>query len=658
MSSYTDISGHRVDQNVANYHTIDPASHPDCLDDEAFSALLNDSSTCGNTPAVFNSGVYTVYNDPAATYSCLDTDGDGLDDNSGDDCNTVAQARPTGSKGKPGPHAGPGMRGGCGSGSPAWEVNMVNMNLFVTDSPLWYNPPFGPPVRVTLSYNSEGRVSPLSSFGNNWSFSYGGYLSPDPGGNVTVIMPDGREDIYTPDGAGGYNPPAGVFNSLTKHSGTHYELSMPDGTIYVFDTVTNMTPLSLSIGAIKDPYGQSLAISFTNGTITKITDASGRETHFTDPDGDGLIDAVNDPFGRSALFEYDSSGNLTAITDMGGYRTDITYDPRGYISAFGNGNAMWRFKIEPPDGNITDAASYPAPGASMGEHYRITVTDPEGAKEEFYYFGPYSWHVSAGEYIDYVSPYKNNLTSAGKTYYFLTGSRVTGKASKVLYPEGGYVIYDYDPSTGMLLRETDYHGNGISHSFSYSYNSSGRVSSVVDPKGSTTHYDYYGNGIDIKRISMDLASTAADDDITLMTFTYNGSTHDIASITNRMSIVTEFSYDSKGRLTHITKAKGTAVEAVRDYIYDPSSEELIEVRSNGSILETYSYDSKGRIRTRTDAAGITMAYDYNDLDGITRITYPDGRSTTYSYSTCCAGLTDSVTGRNGVTVNFIYDRMR
>jgi hypothetical protein len=41
---------------------------------------------------------------------------------------------------------GPSMNGGAPNGAPAWTVNMVNMNFYMTDIPLWYQPPIGPSV--------------------------------------------------------------------------------------------------------------------------------------------------------------------------------------------------------------------------------------------------------------------------------------------------------------------------------------------------------------------------------------------------------------------------------------------------------------------------------------------------------------------------------
>ena len=38
---------------------------------------------------------------------------------------------------------------------------------------------------------------------------------------------------------------------------------------------------------------------------------------------------------------------------------------------------------------------------------------------------------------------------------------------------------------------------------------------------------------------------------------------------------------------------------------------------------TFTYDDYGRRRTVTDAAGLTLTYDYDALDRVTQVTYPD-----------------------------------
>ncbi len=53
-------------------------------------------------------------------------------------------------QGAPGRNEGPdNSENKSECGAPKWSVNMVNMNLFVTDTPLWYSNPIGPSVEIS-----------------------------------------------------------------------------------------------------------------------------------------------------------------------------------------------------------------------------------------------------------------------------------------------------------------------------------------------------------------------------------------------------------------------------------------------------------------------------------------------------------------------------
>jgi hypothetical protein len=46
--------------------------------------------------------------------------------------------------------------------------NPVNMNLVVSDTPLWYSNQFGPSVAITITYNSQDSLNQVRPFGNKW----------------------------------------------------------------------------------------------------------------------------------------------------------------------------------------------------------------------------------------------------------------------------------------------------------------------------------------------------------------------------------------------------------------------------------------------------------------------------------------------------------
>jgi RHS repeat-associated protein len=536
-------------------------------------------------------------------------------------------------------------------GAPAWSVNMINMNLFVTDTPLWYDPPIGPSVSITVSYNSQSSVTHNEPFGSKWQFNYGSYLVVDTSGSVLIFMPDGRYDVFSPNGAGGYRKPYQVFNTLTRIADNYFELRLPDDTVYVYRIPPGTSSQQPFLTEIRDAHGNPITISYdANVHITAITAADGKVFTLS-YNASGLCTNAADPFGRSARFEYDASRNLTKIIDMGGYWSSFTYDANAYLTSIANERGTWGFWIE-PSGPAGNSDNYPPPGdPNTWANYRITITNPVGQREEFFYYGGcdqdweygcggQTWYVSPRDYIPWQSQQVNNYRSrTPKTRYLPTLSGQQGEISKTLYPEGDYVQYGYDTSTGNRTSFTDTHG----HTWRYTFNALGRATSVTDAKGTTTAFTYATNGVDLLSASNGLGQ---------ILMAYNPQ-HDLISLTDRLTNTTTFAYNAYGQIL----AQVDALAITNDYLYD-ASHHLAELRRAGQTLERLTYDAAGRVRTRTDTTGLTVTNDYNGLNQVVRITYPDGRFESYTYSTCCPRLLDSVTDRGGRITLFIHDALK
>jgi len=535
------------------------------------------------------------------------------------------------------------------------KTNMVNLNLFLSTNPLGYRSPVGPSPRITLSYNSQSSTAYNEPFGNKWQFNYGSYLVEDPAGNVTIFMPDGRRDVYKPDGAGGYTRPYRVFNRLTKVGENHFDLRFPDDTLYVYTVPPGTSSLQPFLVEIRDARGQGLAFGYNADVQLKtIADALGRITTITYYQGghnDGLVKQVTGPFGRSAHFEYDANRNLTKITDMGDW-TRFTYDEDVYLTSMGNERGVWEFSIEPADGVVAFSDDYPPPGGHMWESYRITVTNPSGGKEEYFYHGGcggavginacgYGWYVSPRDYVPYESSSVNNFRSAPKTVYYLTsiGSDQV-EIEKVTTPEGNSISYGYDPVTGDRTSITDAHG----HTVNLTYNEMGRITSITDAREIATTLTYYDNGVDLFEIKNGLGT---------ILLTYNDA-HDVTSITDRLNHTTTFTYNGYGQMTSRTDAKDE-LDIVTTYEYDPATRLLEEVLRDGKRIAGFTHDPKDRVRTYADATGLVVTLDYNDLDKITRITYPDEKFISITYSSSSPSLIDSISDRSGRIAYFFYN---
>ncbi len=546
----------------------------------------------------------------------------------------------------------------CSEGAPAWSVNMVNMNLYVTDTPLWYDPPIGPRVAITLSYNSQSSITHWEPFGSKWQFNYASYLVVDTSGSVLLFMPDGRYDVYSPDGNGGYRKPYRVFNTLTQIAINHFELRFPDDTVYVYSIPAGTSSLQPFLTEIRDAHNNSLTFGYgsfgLDPTIHLFTITDAQQKVFTlSYDPTGLCTNVADPFGRNASFEYDLNRNLTKITDMGGYWSSFTYDENVNLVSLSDARGTTGFWIEPsgPSGNGVNSDNYPPPGDRfMWENYRVTVTNPLGQQEEYFYYAGcdqdnpldctgYSWHVSPRDYIPWQSPTINNYRSrAPKTRY--RPDRVSGKGqlAEVLYPEGGSVQYAYD-SNGRRTAVKDAHGH-ISRS---SYTDLGQITSMTDAKGTPTVFVYAGNQVDLLAVSNGLGQVQ---------MTYN-TRHDVLSTTDRLTNSTAFTYNASGQILTAMDALGI----VNEYLYS-ADQRLTEVHRADQTLDRYTYDAVGRVRTHADVSGLTRTYDYSTLNQVLKVTYPDGKFESFTYSTCCPRLLDSVTDRAGRMTYFYYDALK
>ena len=186
-------------------------------------------------------------------------------------------------------------------------------------------------------------------------------------------MPDGRYDVFAPDGTGGYRKPYQVFNTLTKFAENYFELRFPNDTVYVYRIPPGTSSQQPFLTEIRDAYGQSLTIGYdANVHLTKITAADGKVFTLS-YSASALCTNVADPFGRSTRFEYDGSRNLTRITDMGGYWSSFAYDTNVYLTSISNERGTWGFWIEASDNSGANSDNYPPPGDRM---WRVAAATP------------------------------------------------------------------------------------------------------------------------------------------------------------------------------------------------------------------------------------------------------------------------------------------
>lgn len=588
----------------------------------------------------------------------------------------------------------------CARGMPAWSINPVNMNMSVTDTPMWWDAPYGPKVDLTLTFNSLDSLISIRPFGDKWTFKYSAYAMQDPAGNVTVIYGNSFIERYTRQIAYQASPlVVGTFTPDPRHPSTNLKQTGPytfvvtdaDGTAYTFQVPASMQNSASSLlTSVSDKYGSAINIAHNaQGAIISLT-------HTSLPGGswnliygsNGKVCSITDPFGRQATFSYTAVAGLqrlTGQTDMGGVAYGYTYtasaqitdrDPlypnpghpnqfvirnqELFMSALNLPTGVWQFNTEPADGIF--AGHYPAPGTSMWENYRITVTNPLGDMSECYFDG-YSkigWHRDFKYYRAGLPVYGTSDLPYPATIYYYTVAGGLGHINAVAYQQGGHSSQEFDLSSGMPLQSTLPDGKVAK----YTYNSKGRV--LTEQQGDddspnrilyTTTYD--SSGIAVLSKSKKIGdSTAAQ----TSSSTYD-SNHDMLTRTqyvqhNGQSVAhtTSVVYNTKGQVTLITDPRGNITK--NTYLSNGALDK-IEYKNSGQttfkVTATFVYDSIGRIIAEADQDGYTLLHEYDYLNRRTKTTYPDNTYTQNVYS-CCALASSQA--RDGSVKQYAYDALK
>lgn len=568
-------------------------------------------------------------------------------------------------------------------GMATYNFHAALASLNITDTPIGYTPPVGPPAQFTVTYNqresSQPAVFSYSNLGPKWTFSWMSYvllLNPP-----VVFLPNGGEETHqlAPKGtpAGG-NPNATYYDNhaqtgallLLDTKAQTWERHLPDGTVQYFGLRENVSPNRYFMTRVVDPQGNALTFAYDNSfRLRTATDASGLVTTLTYGLPDPLkITAVTDPFGRTAKFSYDAQGRLTTITDVIGLTSSFTYGPNDFISEMVTPYGKTTFQTGAVDNPSTVLDTF------------ISATDPNGDTEraEFRNKVPSlpvrdDWNDALNTGGSRPIPFLNTrLTlywdknawkqapgdpSQARLYRWLDGP-LQNRGSGILdytknalegrvqrhYPGQTKPYYSVGttamPSAIMSLLE-----DGVTPQMTLvASNAYGHLTQYTDPAGRQTVYTYDANGIDL----LEIRNPATNE--TYAKFTYN-SQHRPLTYQDASGGVSAYTYNAAGQLTSITNAKHETTA----FTYDSRGDLLLRIGPVPSDLTRYTYDSFGRIRTVTDSEGYVLTYDYDPLDRPIAITYPDKTTSQTAYQNL-----DPVafTDRQGRVTRVTYDATR
>jgi RHS repeat-associated protein len=437
-----------------------------------------------------------------------------------------------------------------------------------------------------------------------------------------------------------------------ERGGVRVDTSYNSNALVTSQTITDLT-------AHTAPYttsGQTRTITYTWGANARLLSVNGPRA----PDGQGRDDVV--------AFAYDSSGNVTSITNALNHITTFTgydangrpasmTDPNGVITQFtydGRGRTT-TIRVKHPTTATLDAITT----LTYDNEGRVkTLTAPASAAMTMTYdlAGQLKAVVASnGERIDFAHDAMGNVTSQ-------VVKRTNGTTARS-------ITQTFD-AIGRMLTQT----LGPSRTWTSAYDKMGNVTSVTSPRNQSTSNSFDALDRLVASVLPDGGSPSqefnARDDITTSrdpltvqttfvrngfgeaiqeinpdrgtsTFYYDGAGSKTAVIDGRGQRI-NFTYDILGRKLSATPVGRPASEVVT-YTWDTLSVggaftkgQLTRIATNGTTLE-YGYDHRGNITTKRQRIGtgswLTLAFTYDLADRRTQITYPTGRIVNYTFDT-------------------------
>jgi YD repeat-containing protein len=541
------------------------------------------------------------------------------------------------------------------------ESNAKTMlvSLHLSDVPVGYTPPKGPPAQVRLSCHQResGRPAVFGFFniGPKWTLSVQSWIEDDPARpGVGVVRHAGGGGFVGPLDYGSYSGATGAFSPErvsravlvrlpASGAATSYELRQPDGSKQVFaqpDGATSV-PRRMFLTQVVDPAGNALTLHYdAQLRLASILDATGRSTTFTYGLASSplLVTRITDPFGRHADLGYDAQGRLASITDVIGITSSFSYDAKGLVDTMTTPYGTSRFSQgEDAYANtrfleITDAMGFTERVEFRHSAPGIASSDPKPPQvsggllnDYLQYRNTFYWdkHASAVAPGDYtaarITHWLHDANGQTSPIPESTKAPLEGRVWS-FYPGQPNTIYE--GASGVANQVAGTLDDGSTQRWAYEHNALGKPLSIRDPAGRVTRFTYAANDIDLIAVRQQVGAGTE----TLASAIYDAR-HRPLSVTDAAGSTTRYAYNQAGQPTAVTDALGQTTR----YEYDDTGRLIRIVHPDGSTRLTLAYDGFDRIASATNSEGSTQTYQYDALDRLTRIGYPDGSSVEHSY---------------------------
>lgn len=507
---------------------------------------------------------------------------------------------------------------------------------------------------------AENPLLPASPLGNRWTHSYLSRIVVDAAGAYAYILwGDQTIERYAVPASiiGTFTPAGSVLGSqLLRNVDLTYTLVRADASSFGFNPDGTLARAS-------DRYGNATTLAYQNGMVATVTDV-GTGHQLTFAYSGGSLTSVTDQSGRGVRYTV-TGGDLVAMVDVCGNGRTFTYTGASLMQSGvdGNGNTVFRNSYTGNQVTLQQDARAIADGQSYGTTLAYQNVTQNGVA-----LIVTSGHDRAGNAISYTSLQANGTTIATQTdlgqgqieavQRSFDGFSNLLSETRYLGPQAGYAVgqgvtttYNYSgrnctgevtalgggivqatsrgfDAEGNRLYEARYEGAasdyapGAGNRWSYAYAADNSLLSITDPLGRTTRLTYVAGTIH------GLVETVTDSYGAVTTYAYQAG--NIQSITNALNEVWSYAYDPAGRPSQITiSAPGAGGATLYTMHYGYRADNQIETASivyagqteQQAFVTHYGYDHVGNLVSTTDPTGTITGFGYNPNNFLSRITY-------------------------------------
>ena len=305
--------------------------------------------------------------------------------------------------------------------------------------------------------------------------------------------------------------------------------------------------------------------------------------------------------------------HLTGIVDETGLvLQSLTYNDRGEV-------------IKSTLAGETDSLSI-----EYQKDYKRVVTDSDGVTT-------YELDVKQGvaQVKSLVGPGCSSSCgdSSGSSYTYDTRQQLTMMTDG----RGNKTSYTYDGNGNLTTKTEAYNNTTLARTFYRYYDANNRLTSRTDPSATngyskTTSYTYDSQGNLLTRTVKGYVGATLTTAVTTYTTNSQGQLTSIVDPLNRTTALTYYANDpgqgqNRAQLHTLTNALGQVFTFSN---YGPSGKPGTITGPDGqSIQKTYSLT--GKVLSQT-FSGLTTSFVYDDADRLSKITLPGGRTLSYTYT--------------------------